>query len=47
LKPHDLVALLMLLQAYILRRNNAQRQIAIANGALDQPELGDHNPHFK
>lgn len=35
------------LQVFLLRRVNAKRAEMIKNGALDQPELGDANPHFK
>lgn len=29
------------------RRENRQRDKLVAEGALDQPELGDKNPHFR
>lgn len=29
------------------RRENRKREKLVAEGALDQPELGDKNPHFR
>lgn len=34
-------------QATHWRRENIKRDKLVAEGALDQPELGDKNPHFR
>lgn len=34
-------------QSWHWRRENKRRDKLVAEGALDQPELGDKNPHFR
>jgi hypothetical protein len=36
-----------IVMALYWRRENARRDKLVAEGALDQPELGDKNPHFR